>query len=293
MPGTNRRLPLPLLAEAMSDKPRRATPKRDSQPEGEKLQKVLARAGVGSRREMERWIEAGRVSIDGSVATLGDRVLPNQTIRVDGQIMRHTGSAPRRRILVYHKPEGELCTRSDPKGRPTIFERLPRIHRGRWITVGRLDFNTAGLLLVTNDGELANKLMHPSSEIEREYAVRVQGEVTEAMVRQLKQGVELEDGPAKFTSIRDAGGEGSNHWYHVTLSEGRNREVRRMWDVVGARVSRLIRVRFGPVELPRGLKLGHWEDIDDDAARQLLAAVGLEHTAQQANPKQRRKPRRR
>jgi 23S rRNA pseudouridine2605 synthase len=277
----------------MSDKPRRATPKRDSQPEGEKLQKVLARAGVGSRREMERWIEAGRVSIDGSIATLGDRVLPSQTIRVDGQILRHTDSAPRRRILVYHKPEGELCTRSDPKGRPTVFERLPRIQRGRWITVGRLDFNTAGLLLVTNDGELANKLMHPSSEIEREYAVRVQGKVTDAMAKQLKQGVELEDGMAKFTSIRDAGGEGSNHWYHVTLSEGRNREVRRMWDVVGARVSRLIRVRFGPVELPRGLKLGHWEDLDDYAARKLLAAVGLEHTAQQVNPKQRRKHKRR
>jgi 23S rRNA pseudouridine2605 synthase len=277
----------------MSDKPRRATPKRDSQPEGEKLQKVLARAGVGSRREMERWIEAGRVSIDGSIATLGDRVLPSQTIRVDGQILRHTDSAPRRRILVYHKPEGELCTRSDPKGRPTVFERLPRIQRGRWITVGRLDFNTAGLLLVTNDGELANKLMHPSSEIEREYAVRVQGKVTDAMAKQLKQGVELEDGMAKFTSIRDAGGEGSNHWYHVTLSEGRNREVRRMWDVVGARVSRLIRVRFGPVELPRGLKLGHWEDLDDYAARKLLAAVGLEHTVQQVNPKQRRKHKRR
>ncbi|MCG6975285.1 MAG: 23S rRNA pseudouridine(2605) synthase RluB [Acidiferrobacterales bacterium] len=277
----------------MSDKPRRAAPKRDSQPEGEKLQKVLARAGVGSRREMERWIEAGRVSIDGSIATLGDRVLPSQTIRVDGQILRHTDSAPRRRILVYNKPEGELCTRSDPNGRPTVFEHLPRIQRGRWITVGRLDFNTSGLLLVTNDGELANKLMHPSSEIEREYAVRVQGEVTDAMARQLKQGVELEDGPAKFTSIRDAGGEGSNHWYHVTLSEGRNREVRRMWDVVGARVSRLIRVRFGPVMLPRGLSKGHWEDLDDDAARQLLATVGLEHTVQQANPKQRRKHKRR
>ena len=277
----------------MSDIPRRAAPERGSQPEGEKLQKVLARAGVGSRREMERWIEAGRVSIDGSIATLGDRVLPSQTIRVDGHILRHTDSAPRRRILVYNKPEGELCTRSDPNGRPTVFEQLPRIQRGRWITVGRLDYNTAGLLLVTNDGELANKLMHPSSEIEREYAVRVQGQVTDAMSRQLKQGVELEDGPARFTSIRDAGGEGSNHWYHVTLSEGRNREVRRMWDVVGARVSRLIRVRFGPVTLPRGLSKGRWEDLDDDIARQLLAAVGFEHTVQQTPPRQRRKHKRR
>jgi 23S rRNA pseudouridine2605 synthase len=280
------------LAEAMSDRSRRAGPRTGPQPEGEKLQKVLARAGIGSRREMERWIEAGRVSVDGSISKLGDRVTPGQTIRVDGQIVRHTDTTPRRRILVYNKPEGELCTRSDPEGRPTIFERLPRIQRGRWITVGRLDFNTSGLLLVTNDGELANRLMHPSSEIEREYAVRVQGEVTEAMVRQLKQGVELEDGVARFSSVRDAGGEGSNHWYQVSLSEGRNREVRRMWESVGVRVSRLIRVRFGPVELPRGLSQGHWEDLEDTAARKLLAAVGLEHTLPQATKKRHKRKRR-
>jgi 23S rRNA pseudouridine2605 synthase len=242
---------------------------------------------------MERWIEAGRVSVDGNIANLGDRVQPGQTIRVDGQIVRHTDTAPRRRILVYNKPEGELCTHSDPAGRPTVFEHFPRLRRGRWISVGRLDFNTSGLLLITNDGELANQLMHPSSEIEREYAVRVQGEVSDSMIRQLKQGVDLEDGPARFTSIRDAGGEGVNRWYRVTLGEGRNREVRRMWDAVGARVSRLIRVRFGPVELPRGLSQGHWEDLDERAARKLLATVGLEHTAQQVHPKKQRRRKRR
>ncbi|MEE8482398.1 MAG: 23S rRNA pseudouridine(2605) synthase RluB [Acidiferrobacterales bacterium] len=269
------------------------TSKGSAAPKGEKLQKVLARAGVGSRREMERWITDGRVSVDGSIATLGDRVLAEQTLRVDGHIMRHTSTAPKRRILIYNKPEGELCTRSDPAGRPTIFERLPRIHRGRWITVGRLDYNSAGLLLITNDGELANRLMHPSSEIEREYAVRVQGQVTEEMKRRLKSGVELDDGLAKFTTIRDAGGERSNHWYHVTLSEGRNREVRRMWELIGVRVSRLIRLRFGPVELPRGLMLRHWEDMEDTVTKKLLATVGLEHTMAQSNHKNKYRRKRR
>lgn len=261
------------------------TRKGDTKPQGEKLQKVLARAGVGSRREMERWITEGRVSVDGHVANLGDRVIPNQVLRVDGHVLRHTSSAPRRRILIYNKPEGELCTRSDPAGRPTIFERLPRIHRGRWITVGRLDFNTSGLLLVTNDGELANRLMHPSSEMEREYAVRIHGQVTEEMVSRLRNGVELEDGRASFDSIADAGGEGSNHWYHITLKEGRNREVRRMWEAVGARVSRLTRVRFGSVHLPRGLSRGHWEDIDDNSMRYLLSEVGLENSMKQTSHK--------
>lgn len=270
------------------------TRKGSDKPQGEKLQKVLARAGMGSRREMERWISDSRVSVDGKIASLGDRVLPEQTLRVDGKILRHTATTPRRRLLVYNKPEGELCTRSDPAGRPTIFENLPRLHRGRWITVGRLDFNTSGLLLLTNDGELANQLMHPSSEIEREYAVRVQGQVSKDMLLQLKQGVTLEDGPAKFDSIREAGGEGSNHWYHVTLKEGRNREVRRMWDAVGAvRVSRLTRVRFGPVELPRGLMQRHWEDLDDFAAKKLLATVGLEHTPKQSNYKKQHRRKRR
>jgi len=264
----------------MSESSRRGSDK----PQGEKLQKVLARAGIGSRREMERWIADGRISVDGHVASLGDRVNPEQTLRADGHVLRHTSTTPRRRLLIYNKPEGELCTRSDPAGRPTIFEHMPRLHRGRWITVGRLDFNSSGLLLITNDGDLANRLMHPSSEIEREYAVRVQGQVTEDMKRQLRHGVDLEDGLARFDTIRDSGGEGSNHWYHVTLKEGRNREVRRMWEAVGvARVSRLIRVRFGPVELPRGLSQGHWEDMDDRVASKLLATVGLEHTMKQTS----------
>ncbi len=269
------------------------TPKGGGKPRGEKLQKVLARAGVGSRREMERWIADGRVSVDGQVARLGDRVVPDQTLRVNGHVLRHTSTTPRRRILIYNKSEGELCTHSDPAGRPTIFQHLPRIHRGRWITVGRLDFNSSGLLLVSNDGELANRLMHPSSEIEREYAVRVQGQVTEDMKRQLRHGVELDDGMASFDSITDAGGEGSNHWYHVTLKEGRNREVRRMWEEVGARVSRLIRVRFGPVELPRGLSRGRWEDMDDSVTKKLLATVGLEHTMKQTNYKNKYRRKRR
>ncbi|MFV1996980.1 MAG: 23S rRNA pseudouridine(2605) synthase RluB [Acidiferrobacterales bacterium] len=274
----------------MSESSRRGSDK----PQGEKLQKVLARAGIGSRREMERWISDGRVSVDGRVADLGDRVVPEQTLRVDGHVLRHTSTTPRRRILIYNKPEGELCTRSDPAGRPTIFEHMPRLHRGRWITVGRLDFNTSGLLLVTNDGDLANRLMHPSSEIEREYAVRVQGQVTEDMKRHLRRGVELADGLASFETVRDSGGEGSNHWYHVTLKEGRNREVRRMWEAVGVtRVSRLIRVRFGPVELPRGLSQGHWEDLDDRAAKKLLATIGLEHTLIQTNYKKQHRRKRR
>ncbi len=277
------------LAEAMSE----STVKGGDKPQGEKLQKVLARAGIGSRREMERWISDGRVSVDGRIATLGDRVLAQQTLRVDGHVLRHTSTVPKRRILIYNKPEGELCTRSDPAGRPTIFERLPRMHRGRWITVGRLDFNSSGLLILTNDGELANLLMHPSSEIEREYAVRVRGQVTEDMKRRLRSGVELDDGQAKFATIRDAGGEGSNHWYHVTLNEGRNREVRRMWEVVGVRVSRLIRLRFGPVELPRSLLQRHWEDMEDSVTKKLLATVGLEHTMTQSKYKKQHRRKRR
>ncbi len=269
------------------------TAKGSDKPLGEKLQKVLARAGVGSRREMERWITDGRVSVDGHIAKLGDRVVPEQIMRVDGHMLRHTSTTPKRRILIYNKPEGELCTRSDPAGRPTIFQHLPHTHRGRWITVGRLDFNSSGLLIITNDGDLANQLMHPSSEIERVYAVRVRGQVTEDMKRQLRRGIELEDGQARFSAIADAGGEGSNHWFHVTLKEGRNREVRRMWEAVGARVSRLIRVRFGPVELPRGLSQGHWEDMDDRVIKRLLATVGLEHTMRQTSHKKQHRRKRR
>lgn len=261
---------------------------------GEKLQKVLARVGLGSRRELELWISGGRVTVDGKVAKLGDRVTPNQDIRVDGQPLsagaRHE---TRRRIIAYHKPDGEVTTTKDPQGRPTVFDRLPVLHNARWIAVGRLDFSTQGLLLFTTDGELANKLMHPSSQIEREYAVRVLGKVDADMLRRLREGIQLDDGPAHFDAIVDAGGEGANHWYHVTLKEGRNREVRRLWDAVGVTVSRLIRVRFGPVTLPRQLRAGRWMDLDDEAAAALLTSVGMQPPAPPARKSRKPQPARR
>jgi len=250
--------------------------KTTPEPEGEKLQKVLARAGLGSRRELEHWITDGRITVNGVVAKLGDRVLPGQDIRVDGQSLsagaRH---GTRRRVIIYSKPEGQVCTMADPEGRPTVFDHLPVLRNARWIVIGRLDFNTQGLLLFTTDGELANKLMHPSSEIEREYAVRVLGTVDADMLARLRAGVQLDDGPAHFDDIRDAGGDGANHWYHVTLKEGRNREVRRLWEAVGVKVSRLIRVRFGPVTLPRMLRPGRWEELDKDVMTTLIESVGL------------------
>ena len=231
----------------------------------EKLQKVLARAGHGSRREIEAKIEAGRVSVDGKIATLGDRVeiVPGLKIRIDGHLISVKESAEQIcRVLAYYKPEGELCTRNDPEGRPTVFDRLPKLRGARWIAVGRLDVNTCGLLLFTTDGELANRLMHPSREVEREYAVRVFGQVDDDKLRQLSRGVQLEDGPAAFKTIKFTGGEGINQWYNVTLTEGRNREVRRLWEAVGVQVSRLIRVRYGDILLPKGLPRGGYTELD-------------------------------
>ncbi len=243
----------------------------------EKLQKVLARAGIGSRREMERWIEEGRVSIDGNKAGLGDRVEPHNVIRIDGHVLSaFAAQGSRPRVLLYHKPEGELTTRNDPQGRPTVFDHLPVLRHGRWIAIGRLDFNTAGLLLLTTDGELANRLMHPSSQVEREYAVRVLGNVDEAMLARLREGVMLEDGLARFETVVDAGGEGANRWFHVTLHEGRHREVRRLWEAVGAQVSRLIRVRYGALTLPRGLRAGRRQELTKDELDALYASVGME-----------------
>ncbi len=241
----------------------------------EKLQKVLARAGLGSRRLIERWIEEGRITIDGQPATLGARVTPHQMLRVDGRIIPAHAIQPKPRILIYHKPEGEVCTRSDPQGRPTVFDKLPVLRGARWIAVGRLDYNTSGLLLFTTDGELANRLMHPSREIEREYAVRVLGKVSDEMLARLKEGVMLEDGPAHFDAIKDAGGAGANHWYHVTLKEGRNREVRRLWDAIGVQVSRLMRIRFGSIQLPSHFHAGRTMELDDDAAAALYEQVEL------------------
>jgi len=230
----------------------------------ERLQKVLAQAGLGSRRAMETWIKQGVIKVNQSVAELGAKVEVGDRVRVDDRQYEvcELDEKERPRLLLYHKPDGEISTRNDPEGRKTVFHRLPQLQNGRWIAVGRLDINTSGVLLFTNSGELANRLMHPSSEIEREYAVRILGEVDETMLKNLKKGVELEDGPAKFDSIEDAGGQGSNHWYHVTLKEGRNQEVRRLWTSQGVTVSRLIRVRFGDLLLPRDLRLGKFLDVD-------------------------------
>lgn len=242
----------------------------------EKLQKVLARAGKGSRREMETVISAGRVSIDGKVAYLGDRVEGTEQIRIDGHpVSLKAKDEELCRVLMYNKPEGEMCTRKDPEGRPTVFDRLPKLESERWIAVGRLDINTSGMLLFTTDGELANRLMHPSRKVEREYAVRIFGEVDEAMLQRLRAGVKLEDGPAKFQKITYRGGEGRNHWFHVVLSEGRNREVRRLWESQEVQVSRLIRVRYGDMELKRQLPLGGWEELGLPDVNYYRKLVGL------------------
>ncbi|MGL4475387.1 MAG: 23S rRNA pseudouridine(2605) synthase RluB [Shewanella sp.] len=243
----------------------------------EKLQKVLARAGHGSRREMEAWIAAGRVSVDGEIASLGDRVEPDAKIRIDGRtVSMKSADDLICRVLAYHKPEGEICSRKDPEGRPTVFDRLPKIRDGRWVAVGRLDINTSGLLLFTCDGELANRLMHPSNEVEREYAVRTFGEVTEATVQRLRNGVMLEDGPAQFDHVKAAGGEGLNQWWHVGLREGRNREVRRLWESQEVQVSRLIRIRYGMIELPKTLPRGGWMELPLDQVNYLRQLGGMD-----------------
>ena len=246
--------------------------------ESEKLHKVLARAGLGSRREIERWIAEGRVSVDGRRASIGDRVGGRERVRVDGRPVRLPEARATLRVLRYHKPAGEVCTRRDPEGRPTVLERLPRIAGLRWVAVGRLDLNTSGLLLFTNDGELAGRLMHPSREVPREYAVRVREGLTSEARRRLLRGVRLEDGVARFDSIVDARGSGANRWYKVVLREGRNREVRRLWESQGIAVSRLIRVRFGPIALPRGLSPGRYDYLGRDDCAHLLEAVGMDRS---------------
>jgi len=242
----------------------------------EKLQKVLARSGYGSRREMERWIDAGRIQVNGETATLGDRIRNNDLVKVDGTEAKLVFEREAdRRVLLYNKPLGEVCTRSDPEGRPTVFDRLPPLKSGRWIAVGRLDLNTSGLLLFTNDGELANQLMHPSSEIDREYAVRVLGDIDDAMIERLKEGVLLDDGMARFTDVQFFNGEGANKWFHCVVMEGRNREVRRLWESQGITVSRLKRVRFGPVFLPSDVKVGTWREVAQKEVKLLGSMMGL------------------
>jgi 23S rRNA pseudouridine2605 synthase len=225
---------------------------------------------LGARREIEEWIAAGRVQVNGETAHLGQRVLATDKIKVGGRLvnLHFAGRVPR--VLLYHKPEGEIVSRDDPQGRPSVFNALPRLRGGRWIAIGRLDFNSCGLLLFTSDGALANRLMHPRYGIDREYAVRVLGEVGEESLEKLRTGIELEDGMASFDRLQPAGGEGANHWYNVTLREGRNREVRRMFEAVGVTVSRLMRVRYGPIPLPANLKRGQSRELLPAEVQSLL-----------------------
>jgi 23S rRNA pseudouridine2605 synthase len=243
---------------------------------GERLQKLLANAGLGSRRQLEQLISEGRVKVNGKVAKLGDRATPEDRIEINGRPVGGKRLDSRQRfVILYNKPEGELVTRRDPEGRKTVFDRLPWLPTGRWIAVGRLDVNSAGLLLFTNDGELANRLMHPRTQVDREYAVRVNGAVTDEMVRRLVTGIELDDGPARFEDVVDSGGEGSNRWFHVVIMEGRKREVRRLWEAVGATVSRLKRVRYGPIILDSSVKVGQWRELEPKERSELLRVVGL------------------
>lgn len=258
---------------------RKSPPSRRAPPREAplRLQKFLANRGVGSRREIEAWIEAGRLKVDGHIATLGVKVTEQSRLSLDNKPLklRPTALKPQTKVLIYHKPPREMCTRNDPEGRPTVFDKLPMKRGSRWIQIGRLDFMTEGLLLFTDDGELAHRLMHPKYGMERDYAVRVFGKVKPEILETLKTGVMLEDGPAQFTRIIDAGGDGANHWYHVSIAEGRNREIRRLWESQGLTVSRLIRIRFGDIELPRLLKLGMWSELPSADVDKLKKTVGL------------------
>ena len=266
--------------------------------EPERIQKVLARVGLGSRREIESLIRVGDIRINGRTATLGQKLAPGDRVTAKGQPVRlDRMTAVRRRVLLYYKPEGQVTTRHDPEGRPTVFDAIPQLTGARWIAVGRLDLNTQGLLLLTTDGELANRLMHPSFQIEREYAVRVKGEITPAQQHALLTGVTLEDGPARFDALEEEDGPqaGGNRWYRVVLKEGRNREVRRLMESQGLLVSRLIRLRYGPIALPRHLGRGRWLELSKDEAFDLAVQVGVEtpRRTQRAPAPERRRTRRR
>jgi 23S rRNA pseudouridine2605 synthase len=240
----------------------------------ERIQKVLANAGHGSRRQIEALIREGKITVNGKPAVLGQQIDQKDRITINSKPIRlHLERVPKCKVIAYYKPAGEVCTRKDEKGRVTVFSKLPGLRNSRWINIGRLDLNTTGLLLFTTDGELANKLMHPSSQIEREYAVRVLGKATGAQLQAMRDGVELEDGVARFTDIVDSGGEGANHWYHVVLMEGRNREVRRLWESQGLKVTRLIRTRFGPYILPRSKRAGQNWRLEDKEIELLQKAA--------------------
>jgi len=242
----------------------------------ERIQKLLALAGVASRREVERWIGEGRVSVNGVTAKLGDRASRYDDVRVDGRQIKLEDAGRSRRVLAYNKPVGEVCTLKDPEGRPTVFDHLPKTKGERWVNIGRLDINTSGLLLFTTDGELANKLMHPSSGVDREYAVRVRGDVDEAMIERLKEGVMLDDGISRFTDVKFFDGEGQNKWFHVVLMEGKNREVRRLWESQGIAVSRLKRVRYGCIFMPSNVPVGTWVELGQREVNDLADLVGIE-----------------
>ncbi len=246
----------------------------------ERIQKLLARTGLGSRREVEGWISDGAIRVNNDKATLGAQVKAGDAVTVRGYRYRVMAGDNRQRVLIYHKPEGEVTSRKDPEGRPSVFDHLPRLKNSRWVAVGRLDINTSGLLILTTDGELANALMHPSSEVEREYAVRIFGQASDEQLQTLRTGVELGDGMAHFDNIVDIGGQGRNHWYHVIVREGRNREVRRLWASQELTVSRLSRVRYGAIVLPRWLKPGKWSDLNPDHLRKIKADLGLKSNNQ-------------
>lgn len=245
-------------------------------PESQKLQKVLAQAGLGSRRAMEALVRAGRVTVNDLPARIGARVGPDDVIRVEGRLVRSFTAAGRLpRVLLYHKPEGEIVSRNDPAGRASVFDRLPPPRGGKWLAVGRLDYNTCGLLILTSEGELANRMMHPRYGLEREYAVRVRGRLTVEQGARLRAGIELGDGIARCEAVEDGGGEGANHWYRIVIREGRNRVVRRLFEALGLPVSRLMRVRFGPVRLPSRLKRGQYVELPQREVHELLAALDV------------------
>lgn len=263
--------------------PRPATPRARRRAEApdesasQKLQKILAQSGLGSRRAMETWIGEGKVTVNGAVATVGTRVSSRDVIKVGARVVRWPAPQKLPRVLLYHKPEGEIVSREDPEGRASVFDRLPPLRDGKWLAIGRLDFNTSGLLIFTNSGDLANRMMHPRFEIEREYAVRIIGQLSGEQHKKLLRGIKLSDGVARCESVEDEGGEGSNHWYRIVLREGRNRVVRRLFEALGLTVSRLMRVRFGFVALPPRLKRGQLVEAPAQEVKQLLS--WLESTA--------------
>lgn len=263
-------------------RPLKADP--DSEARSERLHKMLAASGVGSRRDMEALIEAGAVTVNGETAKVGDRVKPGDLVKVKGRAVKLVWEEVLPKVMIYHKQEGEIVTRDDPEGRPSVFDKLPRLKGQRWISVGRLDFNTEGLLIFTTSGELANRLSHPRYEVEREYAVRILGELGKEQMDQLTAGIELEDGIAQVESIYSLGGEGANQWYQLVIREGRNREVRRLFEAIGLTVSRLIRVRFGPVAMPPKVKRGMFLDLSDSQVRELLKWCELEHSLPAKKP---------